>query len=136
MSDIIQEAAMKDLTRAVINVMDGWDLKEAEMHQILGLPSSIKARSFQSFRSGSKLLPKDNETLQRINLIIRINDALHTTYPCNAKMAGRWLKSQQRRFKPDLPIHLMLEQGLNGLTSVLAELDCTYSWDASGSVVS
>ena len=136
MSDTVKNEAMKDLTRAVMNVMDGWDLKEPEMHKILGLPESVKVRSFQSFRSGTKILPSDQETLHRIRLLIQINDALYTTYPCNPKMAGRWLKSQQRRFKPDLPIHLMLEKGISGLTSVLAELDCTYSWNASGSQAS
>ncbi len=133
MSNSKQQQAMQELTREVLNVLDSWELSPQEMHAVLGLPSSIKSRSFQRYRQGADALPADEMILKRIHIIVKMGDALHTSYPCNPKMAGRWLRTVHRRFKPRSPLKMMIEDGENGLITALAELDCTYSWDCSGS---
>ena len=128
-----QKNAMQDLTKAVLTVLDSWELSPQEMHLVLGLPESIKSRHFQRYRQGADALPADEAILKHIQIIIKMGDALHTSYPCNPKMASRWLRTVHRRFKPYSPLKMMIEEGENGLISALAELDCTYSWDCSGS---
>jgi len=59
---------------------------------------------------------------------------LRTTYPCNPEMAGRWIRMRHRRFRNKTPLHMLLNEGETGLIAVLSELDCTFSWDLTGSV--
>ena len=103
------------------------------MHLILGMPDSVKARSFVRFREGSAAFPGDPGVLRRAQYLLRIADALRTAYPMNPKMSGRWIHQGQRRFGRRTPLSMILEGGETGLVAVLSELDCTFSWDCTGS---
>ena len=63
----------------------------------------------------------------------RIADALRTTYPRNPRMSGRWVRQGHRRFGRRSPLSMILRDGESGLIAVLSELDCTFSWDLTGS---
>ena len=57
-----------------------------------------------------------------------------TTYPMNPRMSGRWVRQGHRRFGRRTPLSIILNDGESGLIAVLAELDCTFSWDLTGSM--
>ncbi len=128
-----QAAALKQITRAVVALLDSWRLQTSEMQQLLALPSNARARMFNKYRDGNALLPNDPVVLRRAMYLLRINDALRTTYPRNPQMSKRWIRQPQRRFGRQTPLSMILEQGESGLILVLCEVDCTFSWDVSGS---
>lgn len=132
MSDEQQQARVQ-LTRAVMGLLDAWELSTVEMQQILMLPENVRARAFQKFRDGYETFPEDDETLRRASYLLRIADALRTTYPRNPRMAGRWVRLRHRRFGRRTPLSMILDGGETGLIAVLSELDCTFSWDLTGS---
>lgn len=132
MSDEKQQALLQ-ITQAVMGLLDAWELNTAEMQQILLLPENVRARAFQKFRDGNQVFPDDENTLRRATYLLRIADALRTTYPRNPKMAGRWVRQRHRRFGRRTPLAMILDGGETGLIAVLSELDCTFSWDLTGS---
>ncbi len=125
--------ALIDLTRMTIGLLDGWRLDIDEMQALLGLPEKVRSRAFQKFRAGREALPAEPEVLRRAQYLIRIADALRTTYPRNPYMGAQWMRQRHRRFGGRTPLMVILEGGESGLMSVLAELDCTFAWDMTGS---
>lgn len=119
------------VTRATMSILDSWKLGIEEMQVLMGLPQSVRARSFQKYRSHEPF-PDDPAVQRRADYVMRIAGALHTTYPTNSNMGWRWLRQRNRRFGRS-PLAVLMEGGEDGLIAVLAELDCTFSWDQSGS---
>lgn len=128
-----QSNALKQITQAVVSLLDSWRLQTAEMQHLLGLPANVRTRMFNKYRDGNAFLPDDPEVLRRAMYLLRINDALRTTYPMNPKMSERWIRQPQRRFRGQTPLSMIMESGENGMILVLCELDCTFSWDMTGS---
>ncbi len=128
-----QHQAMVDLTRMTIGVLDGWRLETEQMRILLGLPENVRARAFQKFRDGRDALPAEPEVIRRAQYLLRIADALRTTYPRNPHMGAQWLRQRHRRFGGRTPLSVILSGDELDLTSVLAELDCTFAWDRTGS---
>lgn len=119
------------VTKATMSILDSWKLGIDEMRVLMGLPENVRARSFQKFRSHEPF-PDDPAVQRRADYVLRIAGALHTSYPTNSNMGWRWLRQRNRRFGR-APLSLLMEGGEDGLVAVLAELDCTFSWDQSGS---
>lgn len=128
-----KQQALADITRVVMQLLDSWKLETAEMQALLCMPKEIRSRTFHKFREGQASFPDDPNVLRRANYLLRISDALRTTYPRNPEMAGRWIRQGHRRFGKRTPLTIMLEGGDGGLVAVLSELDCTFSWDLTGS---
>ena len=133
MSEIEQKQALGDITRAVMGLLDAWELETREIQGVLCLPENVRARALNKFREGTDVLPDDPETLRRAGYLLRIADALRTTYPLNPRMSGRWVRQGHRRFGRRSPLSMILRDGESGLIAVLSELDCTFSWDLTGS---
>ncbi len=115
------------LTRATMSILDSWKLGVDDMREMLGLPETVRARSFQKFRS-HEAFPDSPEVMRRVDYVMRIAGALHTTYPSSPQMRERWLRQPHRRFGR-APLALMVRGGEDGLIQVLAELDCTFGWE-------
>ncbi len=128
-----QQQALLQITQAVMRLMDAWELNTQQMQEMLLLPQNCRARAFQKFRDGKDAFPDSPDVLRRANYLLRIADALRTTYPRNPRMTGRWIKQPHRRFGRRTPLSIILKGGEGGLIAVLSELDCTFSWDLTGS---
>jgi len=128
-----KQQALTDITRVVMQLLDSWKLETREMQALLNMPKEVRSRSFHKFREGQIAFPDDPTVLRRANYLLRISDALRTTYPRNPEMAGRWIRQGHRRFGKRTPLTIMLDGGEGGLIAVLSELDCTFSWDLTGS---
>ena len=114
-----------------MRVLDEWGLDGKQIIDLLALPKSTRLRHLEKFRNGHAF-PQSKTTHARIEHIIGIADALRTTFPRNAHMSSRWLKTPHRRFRNKTPMETML-QSETGLLRVRSELDCAYAWDKSGS---
>lgn len=128
-----KQKALTDITRAVMDLLDRWRLDAQEMHAILAMPPTVRARTFAKYRQGDAVFPDDAAVLRRANYLLRIADSLRTTYPRNPEMSGRWVRQPHRRFGRRTPLSIIFNDGESGLIAVLSELDCTFSWDLTGS---
>lgn len=120
------------LTQKVMQSLDDWGLSATEQLDVLNLPKEIRGRKLRAYHENTPF-PNDPDVEYRVVRLLGIIDALRTSYPKNPMMGGRWMKTPHRRFSNRTPLQIMLEDGNNGVTAVLAELDCTYAWDLSGS---
>ena len=128
-----KQQALEDITRAVMNLLDSWKLDTKQMREVLAMPDVVRSRTFAKFREGDAVFPDDVKVLRRSKYLLRIADSLRTTYPRNPEMSGRWVRQPHRRFGRRTPLTIMLNDGESGLIAVLSELDCTFSWDLTGS---
>jgi len=128
-----QQQALSEVTRAVMGLLDSWQLDTREIQGVLSLPEKMRTRALNKFREGADVFPDDPTVLRRAGYLLRISDALRTAYPMNPRMSGRWVRQGHRRFGRRTPLSIILNDGEGGLIAVLAELDCTFSWDLTGS---
>jgi hypothetical protein len=118
------------ITQGVMNLLDSWGLHAEEMMSLLDING--KARHMAQYRQ-NKALPDSPEVMKRIEYLVRINDALRTTYPTNPGMGKRWLRQRNHLFNQRSPLSMMMGDGKEGMVYVLCRLDCTYAWELSGS---
>ncbi|MCK5091375.1 MAG: DUF2384 domain-containing protein, partial [Gammaproteobacteria bacterium] len=76
-------------------------------------------------------LPDKANIMERVVHVLGIDDALRTTFPRNHKMGAHWLRKPHRRFNRRTPLSVILQDGLNGLISVRADVDCAFAWSKS-----
>lgn len=120
------------LTRTTMNLLDDWGLQAKEMMAVLDLPATVKVRSLGKYRDSTPF-PDNPQVMKRVHLLLRIAEALRTTYPRSAEMGKRWMRQGHRRFGKRSPLSLVVQGGENGLVAVLSELDCSYSWERTAS---
>lgn len=122
---------MLELTRAILNMLDDWGVQASDQLTLLGL-EDLPVRDLRKMKD-SRALPDQPEVMTRIEHLISIADALRTTFPFSREMGKLWMHKPNRRFRKRTPLATMIEDGMVGLISVRAHLDCTFSWDQSGS---
>jgi len=67
-----QYEALRQITQAVMGLMDMWQLDTQEIQELLLLPSNVRARALQKMRDGKDVLPASQDTLRRANYLLRI----------------------------------------------------------------
>jgi hypothetical protein len=130
MSTMSEEERL-ELTRGILNMLDDWQIDAKDQLVLLGL-NDVPAREVKRLRE-SRPLPDEPEIMQRVEHLISIADALRTTYPFSKRMGRLWMHKPNRKFRQRTPVATMVEDGIVGLISVRSYLDCSYSWDISGS---
>lgn len=114
-------------TRAVMGILDGWDLSVEGQMLLLNLPAGTPSRALRKYREHTPF-PDDLAVMQRLEQIIGIADALRTSYPHNPAMGKVWLQKRNHRFDERAPLTVMVDDGLEGLLAVRVHLDCSYDW--------
>jgi len=118
--------------RLIIALLDDWGVSSEHQVQLLALPDGTRPGAIRHFRNG-KALPDTDAVRERCEHLVGIADALRTSFPLNARMGGVWMNRDHRQFDSRTPLQVMIEDGLQGVISVRAHLDCAYDWDLSGS---
>ena len=129
MNDYTEEEFMY-ITKTVMKVLDSWNLSTEQTVQILGLSKQTRKRELDKYRT-LKAFPNNNSITLRLSHIMGISDALRTTFPRNINMGEKWLKTKHRRFENLTPLEVIINEGVNGLSKVRSELDCTFAWNVS-----
>lgn len=127
----MSEADRLELTRGILCMLDEWEISAKHQLIMLGM-ENVPAREVKRLRD-NRPLPDDPDVMQRVEHLIAIADALRTTYPFSKRMGKLWMHKANRKFRQRTPVATMVEDGIVGLISVRSYLDCSYSWDLSGS---
>ena len=121
----------QELTRGILNMLEGWEVAARDQLLLLGL-EGVPVRELRRMRD-ERPLPDEPNVMMRIEHLISIADALRTTFPFSRQMGRLWMHKANRKFRQRSPIETMVQDGMTGLISVRSHLDCTFSWDQSGS---
>ena len=128
MSEQQTEDPRMQMTRYVMGLLESWELNAAQQVSTLALPEGTRTRVLRSFCDNTPL-PDTDDVNQRVEHILAIDEALHTTYPHSQQMGAMWMRRAHRRFKQRSPVKAIIEDGLQGLVAVRMDLDC--SWISS-----
>lgn len=113
------------MTRYVMGLLDEWQLNAEQQVDVLALPEGTRTRALRGYRDNTPF-PDTDDVNKRIEHILAIDDALHTTYPHSDEMGKLWMRRAHRRFKQRTPVKAIVEDGLQGLVSVRMHLDCSW----------
>jgi len=127
MSDADQDARLRR-THEVLDVLAQWRFPSSEQPALLGLPSDVRHRHLDRYR-GDAPLPNEPDIQLRIDHLLGIAEALHTTYPRNPNMGPLWMKTGCRQFGGRQPMAILIEDGLEGMETLRSHLDCSYEWE-------
>ncbi len=129
MEELSKEDSLS-LTKMIIGILESWGLNTRQQHTLLAFSKKVPVRGMRRFL-GDHAFPDEAELNNRVEHIVGIHHALHTTYPHNPAMGALWIKTSNKRFNNQSPIKLMLEEGTAGVERVRAHLDCAYDWQVN-----
>lgn len=115
------------LASTLIAILDDWGVSNADKIILLALPAGTKPRAIQRYQQGTPL-PDDSNVQERAGHLLGIADALRLAYPRNARGGELWLNRPCRHFNGRIPMAMMTEEGLTGITAVRMHIDCSYDW--------
>jgi len=118
------------LTKMIMGILDSWGLNLRQQHDFLAFSKNVPVRGMRRFQE-DRAFPNEEPVNQRIEHIVGIHHALHTTYPHNPAMGPLWLKTSNKRFNDQSPLKVMLDEGITGVERVRSHLDCAYDWQVN-----
>ena len=127
LSKILTDDERAELARFVTEIFTEWKLTPDESIALLGLPEGSKPRELSRFKRGTPL-PQDETILTHAEHILGIQESLHVVYPMNRNMPLFWLTHRNKQLG-GIPLRIMLNDGLHGMSRVWGILDCTQNWD-------
>ena len=120
--------ARNQLTFECLSLLLEWGTNLKETALILGFPATTRTRQIRKHYEGLAL-PEDEHIRKRARMVIRLGDALRTTYPSSQQMRMLWMRNPNKRFAGESPLARMSQGDDEGLEAVLALLDCSYAWE-------
>ena len=115
------------LTKAIMHILDGWGMSAAEIISLIALPEKTPTRALRRYRENTAF-PITAEVEERLEHIIGITDALRTSYPHNPHMSNIWIRQRSKKLNNQIPLKIIIENGLKGIIEVRKHLDCSYDW--------
>ncbi len=115
------------LTVRIMEILDGWGMSSAEIISLIALPEKTPTRALRRYRKNTPF-PVSPELEERLEHIIGITDALRTSYPHNPNMGKIWIRQRSKKLKNQIPLQIIIENGLEGIIEIRKHLDCSYDW--------
>lgn len=115
------------LTISIMGILDSWGMSAAEIISLLALPEKTPTRALRRYRENTPF-PVTAEVEERIDHILGITDALRTSYPHNPQMGKMWIRQRSKKLKNQIPLQIIIENGLEGVVEIRKHLDCSYDW--------
>ena len=115
------------LTIGIMEILDGWGMSAAEIISLLALPEKTPTRALRRYRENTAF-PITPEVEERLEHIMGISDALRTSYPHNPQMGKIWIRQPSKKLKNQIPLQIIIENGLQGIIEIRKYLDCSYDW--------
>ena len=115
------------LTVQIMETLDSWGMSSAEIISLIALPTKTPTRALRRYRENTAF-PVSPELEERIQHIVGINDALRTSYPHNPNMGKMWMRQRSKKLNNQIPLQIIVENGLEGIVEIRKHLDCSYDW--------
>jgi len=115
------------LTVRIMEILDGWGMSSAEIISLIALPEKTPTRALRRYRDNTPF-PISPELEERLEHIIGITDALRTSYPHNPQMGKMWIRQRSKKLNNQIPLQIILDDGLEGIIEIRKHLDCSYDW--------
>ena len=115
------------LTVRIMEILDGWGMSAAEIISLIALPEKTPTRALRRYRENTAF-PISPELEERIRHIMGITDALRTSYPHNPNMGKMWIRQRSKKLNNQIPLQIIIENGLEGIVEIRKHLDCSYDW--------
>jgi hypothetical protein len=123
----LSEDERTELAALVMRIFEDWELDAEYQKALLGMAQEMNNRELSRYRHGTAF-PQDQALIERARHVVGIQESLHRVFPLNPKMPSFWLYTRNRVLK-GMPMEIMLEEGLLGMTRVWSHLDCTVNWE-------
>ncbi len=114
-------------TVKIMAILDGWGLSSEEIISLLALPEKTPTRALRRYRENTPF-PESPELNERLEHIVGITEALRTSYPHNPNMGKMWMRQRSKKLNDQIPLQIIVENGLEGVIEVRKHLDCSYDW--------
>jgi len=115
------------ITVRIMEILDGWGLSASEIISLLDLPEKTPTRALRRYRENTAF-PVSDSLIDRLEHIIGITDALRTSYPHNPQMGKIWIRQRSKKLQNQIPLQIIVENGLQGIIEIRKHLDCSYDW--------
>lgn len=114
-----RERLSGDAIRAFLNIMDRWEIRDADAKRLLG---DISNGAFYAMKKDNDRR-LDEDRLRRISYLVGIFKALNILY--SEGLADRWMQlpNRNRIFGGDTPLAYMIRGGLPAFQTVRRLLD-------------
>ena len=116
-----------ELTVQIMEILDGWGMSAEEIISLLALPPKTPGRALRRYRENTAF-PMTNEVIERLEHIVGITEALRTSYPHNPQMGKIWIRQKSKKLNNQIPLQIIVENGLEGIIEIRKHLDCSYDW--------
>lgn len=127
MNTELNDSERTQLGIMVMGILDEWRLAPKDQVFLLGMPEETKPRELSRYRNGTTPLPADDNILKHAQHVLGIQESLHVVFPLNPNMPSFWLKHRNKSLR-GIPLEIMLDEGIVGMSRVWRQLDCTQNW--------
>ena len=114
----VTDEEARAMLRAVLNLLDKWDLRKEEKRVLLG---GVSDRTFQRWRAG-EIGPLPNDTVFRLGDLLGIHKALRYMFTDVGRSYG-WVKRSNQAFGGRSALDVMLQGAPADISRVRAYLD-------------
>ena len=115
-------------TQEVMHIPDNWGINSDAKIAVLGCQGHIKPRDMRKLEEGMKALPSSEDIDARVEHILGITHALHTSYPSRPEAGFSWMGQRNGKLRGRTPIQCILQDGRRGMVKIRTTVDCAWAW--------
>jgi hypothetical protein len=115
-------------TQEVMRILGEWGINSDVQIAVLGCQEQIKPRDVKKYQEGMKVLPVSEDINARIEHILGIAHALHTSYPSRPEAGASWMGQRNGKLRGRTPIQCILQDGRRGMVKIRTTVDCAWAW--------
>ena len=105
------------LTRMIMKLFKLWKLTTREQLLLLGLRENSRYM-LQRYRNSESMIPCERDKLDRAGLLLVIYEDLFALFPENEAIRYSWVKRKNKLLEDKMPLDLMINQGILGMSKV------------------
>jgi hypothetical protein len=132
MSDTVDQQSSQNQallrTQEVMRILGDWGINSDAQITVLGCQGIIKSRDMKKYQEGMKILPDSDDINVRVEHVLGIAHALHTSYPSRPEAGASWMGQRNGKLRGRTPIQCILQDGRRGMVKVRTTVDCAWAW--------
>lgn len=115
-------------TQEIMRILGEWGINSDAQIAVLGCQGIITSRDMRKYQKGLKVLPESEDINARIEHVLGIAQALHTSYPSRPEAGASWMAQRNGKLRGRTPIQCILQDGRRGMVKIRTTVDCAWAW--------